>query len=240
MRVALALTILALAAPAASAQFTPPGQSEDIRYWGIHYETNGALPLDRITSIRYTDTGAAVVHADTPLPALLAGIVSSLASGDGDAPERTEDTFVPLPIDVWIGRTFVPTPVGEVGLGVDYGGAGMTGEPGTSDLDLVLFAGPNVLVTSRPLPNLHLVGHAGYQLMFNLGGGAQNELGNRLLEFDVQATYPLSGGLAVYGGVHLKDWTFPQGEAETAPTATFSTTGFSVGLKLSTDYLFLL
>ena len=236
MRSLLAVALLALLAPSAAAQFTPPGQSADIRYWGIHFDSNALAPLDRYTSISYRADGARLVHFDSPLPTLLYGILL-LATGDEGEVTRTNDRFVPLPIDAWTGATFVPTPVGEVGLGVDFGGAGMTARPSVSDLDLVLYAGPNVLFTARPVENLHLVGHAAYQLMVSLGD-AENGIGNRLVEVDLQGTYPLSDRFALYGGVHVKRWTFPSGPADGAPTVDFGTNAVSIGIKLSPDYLF--
>ena len=71
-----------------------------------------------------------------------------------------------------------------------------------------------------------------------VGEGDVADLGNRLVEVDLQGTYPLSDRFALYGGVHLKRWTFPSGPADGAPSVDFGTNAVSIGIKLSPDYLF--
>jgi len=241
MRFVLFLALFALAA-SASAQFVPASESEGFQYWGLHLDSGaGLVVFDRLTQIEYDERGAAVLFMDTPLPTLIGSLVYLAVSGDTEARDRTRDTFVPLLPDVWGGRTFVATPVGEVGLGLDAGGAGMTTREGATTLDLVVYAGPNVLFTARPVENLHLVGHAAYQFMYSLGDqGTANGWGNRFLELDVQATWPLSNSFAIYGGVNRRDWTFPVSQADGAPDASFSTFSVTGGVKLSSKYLFFL
>ncbi|MEM1117766.1 MAG: hypothetical protein AAGJ11_14740 [Bacteroidota bacterium] len=241
MRTLFLLATLVFATLPAEAQFVSSGETDDVRYWGLHLDTNN-LPavFDRFTGISYDDGGAGVLVFDSPLPTLLGGLVYLAVSGDTEARERTSDTFVTLLGDASTGCTFVPTPVGEAGLGLDVGGAGMTTPNSGTDLDLVVYTGPNVLFTARPVENLHLVGHASYNVMYSLGNGAANGWGNRLIEVDVQATWPLSESFAIYGGVFHRNWTFPQSQAEGAPDETFSTVSVSAGIKISSGYLFFL
>ena len=232
------LLALCLAAPAA-AQFTPPGQTDDVALWGVHFDSSLRGPLDRITALGYDDGGAGFLHLETAVPLYLYGIGLLLATNDPDAGsvEPGRAVYAPLLFDLAGGGSLVATPFGEAGVGLDMGLTAMSSTQTSNEGAIVLTGGPNVNAMSRPIENLHLVGHLAYQLVYPLTG-APASWRNGMIEADLTALWPIGDSFGVYGGVQARRWSFLESDAENADRASFQTFGIFAGVKVSTRYLF--
>lgn len=220
----LILFFLLIAVPA-SAQtftFTPPYESENIYNYGIHYNALQNYPGDRWSTFVYDDDGALVIN----LESLTVPIIYGLVSGDFSASETTSSSnarSAPGFINMWGGKTFLTTPFGEAGVGLDAGFLALQAVPQGGDLELVAQAGPNLLFTSRPIENLHTVVHTSYQLI-----GLSDVIQSGRLVLDIQGYYRLKSWLGIYGGFHWSSWDV---NSSNNTTDTYTSTAVSIGVS---------
>ena len=244
MRLIAALVLLLLAAPAAAQpfSFTPPGESQSISNYGVHLDVLQAFPGDRWSLFAYGENGAYVANLESLTVPIIYGLVDAALGGDAldpDAgepsdrtgePDRTASNARSAPgfIDVWLGKTFIPTPFGEVGVGLDAGFLALQATPRYFDgdqLEFVAQAGPNLLFTSRPIENLHAVVHASYQFT---GLSEVIQSGRKVV--DIQGYYRLNSWVGLYGGFHWSSWNVEGTSDSGNPSTTFTSKGLTFGV----------
>ncbi len=233
----LALFLLSTSALGQTFDFTPPDESESISNYGIHFNALQGLPGDRWNTFVYDDNGALVMNMETLTPLIIYGLISEALGGDAlqsdtnsprdpmAEPDRTNSNARVAPgfIDIWGGKTFIKTPYGEAGVGLDIGGLLLQSSPryfNGDELSFVGQIGPNLLFTSRPIENLHTVVHTSYQF---LGG---SKFGRRIV-LDIQGYYRVKSWLGLYGGIHWSTW---DATGETA-TINYYSKGISLGVS---------
>lgn len=243
MRAFLLLALLLAPSVATAQVFTPPSESENVSNYGVHVDALQVYPGDRWSAFVYDEKGAFVANLETLTVPIIYGLVDAALGGDALDPDAQDNSdagsggspsdarFAPGFINMWFGKTFVTTPFGELGVGLDAGFVLLQATPNFKasgdDLEFVAQAGPNLLFTSRPLDNLHTVVHASYQF---LALSEAMESGRTVL--DIQAYYRLKRWLGLYGGVHWSTWkaqdTLVSGR--TPPTDTYTGTGLTFGV----------
>lgn len=232
--------LIAVPATAQTFSFTPPNESRDISNYGVHFDALQLFPGDRWSTFVYNNNGAFVYNQETLTVPIIYGLVDAALGGnvldpDSDGPrdrtgepDRTNSNARATSgfIDLWLGQTFLKTPFGEAGVGLDVGIILLQTSPrwfkgDDAELDSQTGQiGPNLLFTSRPIENLHTVVHASYQFL----GSADAKSGRKVL--DIQGHYRLNNWFGLYGGIHLSTW-----DAEHLDTTyTYTSKGISFGL----------
>lgn len=219
----LILIFLLIATPvmAQTITFTPPDESESVFNYGFHYNALQNYPGDRWSTFVYDEDGALVIN----LESLTVPIIYGLVSGDMSASEANSSSnarSAPGFINMWGGKTFLKTPYGEAGVGLDAGFLALQATPQGGELELVAQAGPNLLFTSRPIENLHTVVHTSYQFI-----GLSDVINSGRIVLDIQGYYRLKSWLGIYGGFHWSSWDV---KSSNNATDTYSSTAVSIGV----------
>ncbi|MEM9667185.1 MAG: hypothetical protein AAF970_19835, partial [Bacteroidota bacterium] len=187
------------AAPAMAQTFTPPGETDNFARYGIHYDALQQYVGDRWTFLLYDDRSANVIQLRSLTPIIIFGLVTGGFEAEDQVDIRSANNarYAPGFIEGRYGRTFVTTPFGEVGVGVDAGFVILQKSLTNTENAFAAMAGPHLLYTARPVENLHVIAQLGYQFL-----GLDDELDGGRTVFDVEAYYPLNDWLAVYGALH--------------------------------------